>query len=301
MPKISLKNTSFDGSLLFDQTSLSLKSDLIASRFKLEFSAEFQAFSIFIDRYPVRCSSCMGSQLAEKLLLFRNISSISMKKVEKDWFLLTADKTSYWIHRQLRQKCDFFAYTEQPASFDYEKQRNSSFGCVTGGIMIPPFVHAAKISLSANVKTINAIQVALGGRESVIYSIQKIEKAFPYGFGLLYNDEAQLGSSLLINKKFVCYKKNREQGVGYRSTNLQIKSVLEQTLKIASEMYNRTIVLVPQGNHFILEPGVLAIPAEELEMYYEEAKKEVEKRQRDSKPRTIICCEYDRATGQVAE
>ena len=118
--------------LLFDQTPL--KPNLTASKFKLEFSAESQTFSAFIDRYPVRCSSYMGSQLAETPLLLKNITSISMEKGEKDWFLLTADKTSYWIHRRLRQKCDFLAYTEQPASFDYEKLRNRSFGCVTGGI-----------------------------------------------------------------------------------------------------------------------------------------------------------------------
>lgn len=305
MTTISLKNAAFEGNLLFDQTALFLKS-VLPGRAKVEYSAQTQAFSVLIDKYLVQLSPHQHSVQTSALEL-KNIASLSIKELKNDWFRLSTNISSYWVHRQLRQRCDFIAYTQPPASFDFEKERNNRFGCTTHGCMIPRYAHSAKMSLSKNVTTIDTAKVSLrwasSGVSDVNYIVEKGEGAFAYRLGLRYTDDKQNASMLLINKKNVTKQEEGRNGrvIAYKDTVLRTDSIGERAIRVRTdeELYKPLVVVVPEGWHCMIEEPAVPLSQEQLERYAAEARADRDARE----PRKVVLCAgyYDPVTGQSIE
>lgn len=304
MTQVSFKNATFNGELLFDQASLNLTS-VIRGRATVDYNSQSQAFSVSIDKYLVHLKHEESTEI--NALVLKNITSLSIEELKGDWFKLATNISSYWVHRQLRQRCDFIAYSEPPASFDFEKERNMSFGCTTGGVMISPYAHKAEISLSENVKTINAAQVilhsAVPGVSDVNYTLEKGESAFPYRLGLRYTDETQNASMLLINKKIVTREEalTTAPAVAYKDTVLRTDSAGVRSIRVRTEeeLYKPLVVVVPKGWHYMIEEPTEPLSSEQLQSYA--AKASAHRNARKPRRHIIIAGSYDPGTGQTIE
>ncbi len=305
---ISLKNSSFEGTLLFNnETSITLNCNIRPS-VSIQFSSESKIFRVFIASRPISMASAENTLTPLEL---ENITSLSLKKLKNDWFKLSTNNITYWVHQQLRNVCHFIAYHQKPENFDYEKERNNHYGCTTSGIIMPTY--SAEISLSENVTTQDA-QIALNkgnawqkNPEKLVYMIKKSEEVFSYTFGMGYVNGDVLPNAAYpqINKEMFSYFIQRERSnlVAYTPGPLAVNSVAENIIKLKSfnpdnSEFERTIVVVPNGKHFLFKELELPLSEQEYTRYCKQALKEIPIGKGDIQ---YISCSYDPITGQVAE